>query len=95
MVKKEMEVTYKDEYKQLKCYVQELLNMNLGSTVVLDVLPSADLLVFVFNKLYICFDTCKKRCLAGCRPVFGVDGYFINGLVKWELLVAVGRDAND
>lgn len=33
--------------------------------------------------------------LAGCGPVLGIDGCFLKGLVKGELLTAIGRDGND
>ena len=29
-----------------------------------------------------------------CRPVVGVDAYFLKGLYKGQLIAAVGRDAN-
>ncbi|KAG8364855.1 hypothetical protein BUALT_Bualt18G0041900 [Buddleja alternifolia] len=33
--------------------------------------------------------------LDGCRPIIGLDGYFLKGLYKGQLLIAVGRDRND
>ncbi|CAI9293205.1 unnamed protein product [Lactuca saligna] len=31
----------------------------------------------------------------GCRPVIGIDGCFLKGIVRGEVLAAVGRDANN
>ena len=31
----------------------------------------------------------------GCRKVIGVDGCFLKGTIKGELLTAMGRDANN
>lgn len=45
-----------------------------------------------FNGFYVYFDASKKRFLAGCRPVIGLDGCFMKGHCKGEILVAIGRD---
>ncbi|CAN1292145.1 hypothetical protein LINPERPRIM_LOCUS21435 [Linum perenne] len=48
-----------------------------------------------FQRMYICFDSLKKGFLVGCRKIISLDGCFLKGLCKGELLTAVGRDAND
>ena len=48
-----------------------------------------------FKRIYISFDACKRRFLAGCRRVVGLDGAFLKGVVKGEVLTAVGRDGNN
>ncbi len=50
----------KDEYGLLRRYVDELHSSNHGSTIKLEVVPSADLFVSIFKRLYICFDACKN-----------------------------------
>ncbi|CAN0904846.1 hypothetical protein LINGRAHAP2_LOCUS23334, partial [Linum grandiflorum] len=45
--------------------------------------------------MYLCFDTLKKGFLAGCQRFISLDGCFLKGLCKGELLTALGRDAND
>jgi hypothetical protein len=45
--------------------------------------------------MYICLDGCKKGFIAGCRRIVGLDGCFLKGPVKGQLLCAVGRDANN
>ena len=43
--------------------------------------------------MFICFDACKKGWRAGCRPLIGLDGCFLKGICKGQLLAAVGVDA--
>jgi hypothetical protein len=49
----------------------------------------------VFQRIYVCFDACKKVFLAGCRRVIGVDGCFFKGACYGELICALGRDAKN
>jgi hypothetical protein len=37
----------------------------------------------------------KNGFLDSCRPVIGVDGCFLKGPLKGQLLAAVGRDGNN
>lgn len=46
---------------------------------------------FVFKRLYICFDAIKRGWKAACRPIIGLDGCHLKGVV----LVAVGKYGND
>ncbi|XP_010436569.1 PREDICTED: uncharacterized protein LOC104720348 [Camelina sativa] len=50
--------------------------------------------VVKFDRFYVCFAALRKTWIAYCRPIIGIDGCFLNG-VKGQLLVAVGRDANN
>ncbi|CAN1148195.1 hypothetical protein LINPERHAP2_LOCUS16322 [Linum perenne] len=45
--------------------------------------------------MYICFDALRKGFLAGCRRIVSLDGSFMKGLWKGEVLSSIGRDAND
>ncbi|CAL1360304.1 unnamed protein product [Linum trigynum] len=45
--------------------------------------------------MYICFGAMKNGFLGGGRKIIALDGCFLEGLCKGELLAAVGRDAND
>nr|KAJ0198725.1 hypothetical protein LSAT_V11C600326040 [Lactuca sativa] len=67
---------------------------NHGSTVRLDVdiMPDSTTL---FSKFYVCFKVVRDGWLEGCRPVIGLDGCFLKGIVRGEVLSAVGRDANN
>ncbi|CAI9285045.1 unnamed protein product [Lactuca saligna] len=48
-----------------------------------------------FSKFYCCFQGVKQGWIEGCRRVIGLDGCFLKGVCKGELLCAIGRDAND
>ena len=49
----------------------------------------------VFHRMYICLDACRRGFLDGCKRVIGLDGCFLKGPMKGELLSAIGRDANN
>ena len=66
-----------------------------NTTVVLEVSENQGGQQPDFKRMYICFDACKRGFLAGCRRIIGVDGCFLKGLYKGQLLCAVGRDANN
>ena len=48
-----------------------------------------------FQRIYICFKAIKEGWKVGCRRVIGLDGSFLKGQCKGELLTAIGRDANN
>lgn len=48
-----------------------------------------------FMRIYIYLDAFKKGFLSGCRPLLGLDGSFIKGYHKGQLLAAVGVDPNN
>ncbi|KAL4335518.1 hypothetical protein GQ457_07G007250 [Hibiscus cannabinus] len=48
-----------------------------------------------FRRLYVCFGALKEGFKRYCRHVIGVDGYFLKGSLKGEILSAVGRDSNN
>ena len=37
----------------------------------------------------------KKGWKGGCRPIIGLDGSFLRGKVKGQVLIAIGKDACD
>ena len=49
----------------------------------------------IFERMYICLAAIKEGFIAGCRRLIGLDGCFLKGLMKGQLLVAVGRDGNN
>ncbi|CAN1258952.1 hypothetical protein LINPERPRIM_LOCUS10029 [Linum perenne] len=77
------------QFAKLMDYKQELERTNPGSTVAIEY----D--VLTFKRIYICLDALKRGFRVGCRKFIGVDGCFLKCMVGWQLLVAVGVDAND
>ena len=74
-------------------YQAEILRSNPGSTYAICLNP--DYNFQVFQRIYVCFDACKRGFLAGCRNVIGIDGCFFKGTCNGELICTIGRDAND
>ena len=67
----------------------------MGTTTLLDVeRPCLDVAA-TFQKLYVCLAATRTGFKEGCRPLIGLDGYFLKGSYKGHLLNAVSRDAND
>ena len=93
------------EYAKLPAYVNEICKTNPRNTACLTVLEKIDELNAnlvtqyqpqpIFDKIYFAFDAIKKGFLSGCRRVLGLDGSFLKGIVKGQVLAAVGRDANN
>ncbi|XP_070669037.1 uncharacterized protein [Malus domestica] len=81
------------QYNKLGQYVEVLKETNLGSAVVLKIQMRGN--VCKFQRIYICFDACKKRFKEGCRPVIGLDGCFVKGQHLGQILAAVRIDENN
>ena len=90
----EIEGSLIEHYGRLWSYGHEILRTNPGSTVRMDVdiMPDSTTL---FSKYYVCFKAISDGWKEGCRPVIGLDGCFLKGIVRGEVLAAVGRDANN
>jgi hypothetical protein len=48
-----------------------------------------------FQRLYLSLATMKSGFLAGCRPIIGLDGCFLKGPHKGQLLAAISKDSNN
>jgi hypothetical protein len=81
------------EYARLFDYALELKRSNPGSSVHIALDPEEE--EHVFHRMYICLDACRRGFIHGCRRVIGLDGCFLKGPMKGELLSAIGRDANN
>lgn len=97
IVLKQMVGNYRDEYASVRGYADYLKSVNPGNVVRVDVsrrnaAPGTPL---AFQGMYFCFDAIKKGWKNGCRPIIGLDGCHLKGICKGQLLVAVGRDAED
>ncbi|XP_014499459.1 uncharacterized protein LOC106760551 [Vigna radiata var. radiata] len=92
MAFKQIEGDFKEQYKRLYDYANELLRSNPGSTVKLHVEANED--NPIFKRLYVCLKACKDRFIS-CRPIIGLDGCFLKGKYGGELLTAVARYGNE
>ncbi|CAH9132447.1 unnamed protein product [Cuscuta epithymum] len=94
-IEEKNETAFKEQFKKIRNYAEECLQSIPNSTIIIStvrVVPDAP---SVFQRIYVCFGPVKKGFLEGCRKVIGVDGCFLKGQMKGEILSAVGRDANN
>ncbi|XP_060178268.1 uncharacterized protein LOC132608224 [Lycium barbarum] len=71
--------------------IREELNIHVGKTTA----RRARAKVGIWNFFNLCFDALKKCFLGGCRKCIGLDGCFLKGITKGQLLAAVAKDANN
>nr|KAJ0193556.1 hypothetical protein LSAT_V11C800421030 [Lactuca sativa] len=90
----QIEGTLIEHYAKTWSYGEELKRTNPGSTVKMevDVMPDGET---YFSKFYVCLKGLKDGWMEGCRRVIGVDGCFLKGICRGQLLAAIGRDANN
>ncbi|WVY90028.1 hypothetical protein V8G54_035542 [Vigna mungo] len=84
--------SFKEQYKRIYDYANELLARNPGSTVKVEV--EENLGGHIFKRFYVCLKACKDSFVS-CRPIIGLNGAFLKGKYGGELLTAIARDAND
>ena len=90
-----MVTIYKEEYSRLHDYVEAIKESNPGTTCVVKAYKEDMSGINYFQRFYVCFDACKKGWLAGYRKIIRLDGCFLKGLCKGQLLCAIGRDKNN
>lgn len=86
----ELEDVLKEHYARLWEYGAEVLRTNPGSSLFIKGEVTEEMENPIFQRLYICFNALKQGFLNGCRKIIGLDGCFLKGYVKGELLTAIG-----
>ncbi|XP_022632844.1 uncharacterized protein LOC106752445 [Vigna radiata var. radiata] len=86
-----VEGSFQKQFTRIYDYAHELLKSNPGSTVILK--ADSENGETIFQRFYVCLKACKNS-FASCRPFIGLDGCFLKGKYKGEILTAVGRDPN-
>ncbi|XP_058783089.1 uncharacterized protein LOC131657741 [Vicia villosa] len=84
-----------NQYASIFRYAAELIRVNPRNTAKVNVVRPCPTIQPRFGSFYFCFDGCKKGFTNGCRPFVGVDGCHLKTKYGGQLLIAVGRDAND
>ncbi|XP_052723811.1 uncharacterized protein LOC108319449 [Vigna angularis] len=92
MASSQCEGDFKEQFQRIYDYAHEVLRSNPGSTVKVKV--NSDNGQSIFQRCYVCLKACKDSFIS-CRPIICLDGCFLKGLYKGELLTAVGRDPNE
>lgn len=96
LVLKKIERQFREDFNILNNYALELKNTNPGCT--LDVVSQRKnpLDEFsIFQKMYVCIVVVRDGFLVGCRRLIGLDGCFLKGILKGQLLTTVGKDDNN
>ncbi|KAH0751615.1 hypothetical protein KY285_004763 [Solanum tuberosum] len=91
-----LECSFVDSYNKLEGYAIELRSCNTRSDIVIDL--SKEVLSNgkrKFLRMYICFKAMKLDFKSGLRPLIGLDGTFLKGKTKGQVLCAVGQDNNN
>ena len=86
---------YKEDYALLHDYVEVIKKSNPGTTCVVKACKNEDTGENQFVRFYVCFNACKQGWMAGCQPIMGLDGCFLKGVCKGQLLCAIGKDSNN
>ncbi|KAH0673933.1 hypothetical protein KY284_025020 [Solanum tuberosum] len=82
------------EFGKILDYKDELLRTNPGNTCVVKLGEPDALGRPIFQSFYICFDPLKKA-FQNCRKCIGLDGCFLKGVCRGQLLVVVAKDGNN
>ncbi|XP_010501674.1 PREDICTED: uncharacterized protein LOC104778971 [Camelina sativa] len=89
-----IEREYDEQFHRLRDYAAEIMEANPNSHVEVECITNDDG-KDMFNRFYVCFDNIRRTWMATCRPIIGIDGCFLKNRIKGQLLVALGRDANN
>ncbi|KAH0655592.1 hypothetical protein KY285_030474 [Solanum tuberosum] len=96
IVLKQIMGDHAEEFKRILDYRDELLKTNPSSTCVVRLSEETfECGRKMFQSFYICFDALKKAFKARARRCIGFDGYFLKGVSRGQLLVAVCKDGNN
>ncbi|KAG8363714.1 hypothetical protein BUALT_Bualt19G0051100 [Buddleja alternifolia] len=83
----------KEQYNLLYNYCETVVKHNPTSTSILK--EDRSLNPPVLERMYFCLACMRVGFLDGCRLIIGLDGCFLKGLYKGQLLCVTGRDGND
>ncbi|XP_010431263.1 PREDICTED: uncharacterized protein LOC104715567 [Camelina sativa] len=89
-----IELEYDTQFERLRDYGAEILEANKGSVVEVETVKN-EVGQDVFKRFYVCFDALRRTWKKSCRPLIRVDGCFLKEKIKGQLLVALGRDADN
>lgn len=95
MVMQELNGSYKSQFGYLEAYAEALKRSNPGTKAEIELCKEGlKEGKRIFKRIFIMFHACKVGWKSGCRPIIGLDGCFLKGVCRGQLLAAVGVDAN-
>ncbi|KAK8671545.1 hypothetical protein V6N13_038139 [Hibiscus sabdariffa] len=83
------------EFNRLFDYVFALRSVDPNGTFELMVERPTEVEKPKFKRLYVCFSALKEGFKRFCRLVISLDGCYLKGSFKGEILSVVGRDGNN
>ncbi|XP_051149867.1 uncharacterized protein LOC127264402 [Andrographis paniculata] len=83
----------KEQYNRLYDYCETVCKHNPGSSCVLKV--DRELTPPILQRMYVCLKPLSDGFKVVCRPIIGLDGCFLKGLYKGQLLTATTMDENN
>jgi len=83
------------QYKMLWDYCETIRKTNIGSCVLMKVERPLPDCPAKFHRLYFSIAAMKRGFLTGCRPIIRLDGCFLKGPYKGQLMTPISRDANN
>jgi hypothetical protein len=78
-----------EQYNKLWDYMETLRRTNVGSCVMMKVDRPLPDIPAKFKRLYLSLAAMKRGFLVGCHPIIGLDGCFLKGPHKGQLLAAI------
>nr|GEX30523.1 multidrug resistance-associated protein 5 [Tanacetum cinerariifolium] len=88
------EKTIREHYAMLRSHGKEIIDLNPGSTVMLEVSVNPYDKTY-FDRFYVCLAGLADGWKAWCRKVNALDGYFLKSHNQGEILNAIRRDGNN
>ncbi|CAN1136106.1 hypothetical protein LINPERHAP2_LOCUS9258 [Linum perenne] len=95
LAKRMLEGTLAESYSKLRSYVKQLQTSDPRGHFILEVDPVHVEEYVLFKRIFVGFSCLRRGFRVACRRMFGLDGCFLKGEVKWMLLSAVGKDGNN
>ncbi|XP_073119875.1 uncharacterized protein [Henckelia pumila] len=87
------EGSIEEQFSKIRNYCAELKRTDRDASMILKL--TGDEGRPRFQRMYVCFSTCKFGYQDSCRPVIGIDGCFLKSRTGGKLLSPVGLDANN
>ncbi|MBA0816210.1 hypothetical protein Gohar_000899 [Gossypium harknessii] len=95
MVKDNLAGNFVQEFAMLWDYADELKLKNPESIIKMTVNIATLESPTHFKRFYVCFEALTRGWKEGCRPILGLDGCFLKGLFKGDLLADVEGECID
>ncbi|XP_009757812.1 uncharacterized protein [Nicotiana sylvestris] len=83
------------QFHRVRDYCEMVLKQNPGSAAFLCLDRYSLQQLSSFKRVFIIFSALKEGFMSGCRPMIGLDAYFLKGPLGGQLMAAIARDGNN